>query len=75
MGEEIIRQFWVPAGGGYVREVDDDHPGMLGRQVTARLGTRGYTIGSLPNGLLDLIRREYRSRCAADRRENRRWST
>jgi hypothetical protein len=74
MGEQIIRQFWVPPSGGYVREVDADHPGTLGQQVTAQLGTRGYTLTSDPDRLLDLIRREYRARCAAERRENERWN-
>jgi hypothetical protein len=73
MGEEIIRQFWTPPGGGYVREVDADHPGTLGQQITERLGTRGYTLRATQDSLLDVIRREYRARCAAEQRENRLW--
>jgi hypothetical protein len=71
MGEEIIRHFWVPSNGGYVREVSSDAPGVLGSQVCDRLSNRGNTLSSSADGLLDVILRQYRARQASRRREDR----
>jgi hypothetical protein len=70
-GDPIIREFWVPASGGYVREIDARHPGASGQQVCGMLASRGATLESSREGLLDLIRREYRRAVAYDRRESR----
>lgn len=59
-GEPVVRQFWVPLGGGCVREVDARNPGTLGKQVCVRLAHRGYTLNTTREGLIGLIRREYR---------------
>ena len=64
-GEPVVRQFWVPPGGGYVREVDAQHPGVLGQQVCVKLANRGSTLSADRKGLLGLIRREYRRRAAS----------
>jgi hypothetical protein len=72
MGESIVREFWVPPSGGYLREIDDQHPGTLGRQVSQRLGRLGHMLSSDREGLLGLIRREYRARCAHERWERER---
>ncbi len=29
-----VTEFWAPSAGGYVRVVDSNHPGTLGRQPT-----------------------------------------
>jgi hypothetical protein len=59
--EPRTREFWVPRLGGYVREIDDTHPGTLGRQVCRGLAHRGDTLYLGEGGdLLDLIRHEYR---------------
>ena len=71
-GRPIVREFWVPPGGGYVREIDARHPGTLGAQVCAHLSSRGYMLSSSPEGLLDLIRREQRRWCAAERQQEKR---
>jgi len=49
-----VREFWVPASGGYVR---DEH----GRQVCDGLETRGITLESKPGELTALIRSQWRS--------------
>ncbi|HUZ75482.1 MAG TPA: hypothetical protein VNE67_17235 [Acetobacteraceae bacterium] len=68
LGEERVRQFWVPPGGGYVRETDDEHPGTLGQQVCDLLSSRGPTLWTSPDGLIALIRLEYRRALSAERR-------
>ena len=54
------REFWASPSGSYVREIDEQHPGTLGRQVCSRLASMGDTLW-LDEGrqLIDLIRREY----------------
>jgi len=55
IGDEIEHIYWVPSQGGYVRDRSTgDH------QVCADLATRGWTLESSRDGLLDLIRREWR---------------
>jgi len=56
----IIRRFWAPSEGGYVRRVSDSHPGTLGQQVCQRLERSGSTLSWTPSAgpLVDLIRRE-----------------
>jgi len=66
---EVIREFWVPASGGYVREIDDAHPGTLGRQVCRSLHHEGHTLHSSPEGLKALILAEYRRRQRTERKE------
>jgi len=61
LGEEIIREFWCPLNGGYIHEIDADHPGTLGRQVCDGLCHLGVTMRATRETLLDVIRREYRS--------------
>lgn len=69
LGDTVIRQFWVPANGGYVREVDDQHPGTLGQQVCVGLADRGPTLAAESATLIDVIRSEYRRSIAAEKRE------
>lgn len=69
-----IREFWVPYQGGYVREVDELHPGTLARQVCRCLDHRGDTLTSTREHLLDLIRREYARARRRDEREESRWN-
>ena len=69
-GDTSVREFWVPSDGGYVREVDTQHPGTLGAQVCQRLESRGSTLSSTRAALLDLIRREYRRAMTAVARRN-----
>ena len=64
-----VRTFWVPAHGGYVRQITDERPGTLGYQVCERLGSRGATLTATPDNLAKVIRREYRRKRARDRRE------
>lgn len=56
----ITTEYWCPNGGGYVREIDEDHPGTLGRQVCDGLLPRGSTLSCGPGGLLNAIRAEAR---------------
>jgi|GEM_PF-5423122 len=58
--DSVTRTYWVAPAGGYVREVTDDRPGILGHQVCAGLSHGGYTLESTRAGLLALIRRELR---------------
>jgi hypothetical protein len=67
-GRDLIREFWVPGNGGYVREVTSRRSGVLGQQISGGLSHSGWTLTSSPKGLLDLIRKEYRK---AKRREAR----
>lgn len=69
MGKAIIRQFWVGPNGGCVHEIDEHHPGTLGRQVCVGLVSMGYTLVATPGTLLDVIRSEYRRAVAAEKRE------
>lgn len=69
MGDEIVREFWVPSNGGYVRKIDDQHPGTLGQQVCERLASLGSTLHCSPDGLEAVIRREYRRMVDAAKRE------
>ena len=67
------REFWCPDSGGYVREIDDDHPGTLGKQVSYSLGYTGDMLWSDARCLADDIRAARRRELAAMRREERRW--
>ena len=61
MGGTISIEYWSPSGGGYVYEIDEQHPGTLGRQVCEFLGSLGSTLhwsGRQP--LVDMIRREWK---------------
>jgi hypothetical protein len=68
-GDDIVRRFWAPAGGGYVREVTAHRPGTLGHQVCSGLSHRGGTlsVGS-PDDLITLIRREWQRARRAEAR-------
>jgi hypothetical protein len=72
-GEAMVREFWVPEGGGYVREISTNRPGTLGLQVCEWLAHSGNTLTSSRDGLLALIRAEYRRAVAATQREQARW--
>lgn len=72
-GETIVREFWVPPGGGYVREIDEDHPGTLGSQVCNRLGIRGPTLSATRATLAAVIRTEYQRSMRFQDREARAW--
>lgn len=62
-GDEWRRRFWVPEGGGYVREIlSSDRPGMLGQQVCEHLHHLGTTLSSTREHLPALILAEYRRR-------------
>ena len=56
----LQREFWVPLGGGYVREISESRPGTMGLQVCYGLVHSGDTLTCGPTGLLALIRREAR---------------
>jgi len=61
-GERIVLELWTPIAGGYVYEIDEDHPGTLGSQVCDLLGTMGNTLyRSYSRKLVEIIRREYRA--------------
>ena len=62
----VVEVYWCPPGGGYVRLGDD----ATARQVCAGLSSRGYTLESTPEGLLDLIRREHARELQEWRSEN-----
>lgn len=58
-----VDEYWCPMNGGYVRRVDDNHPGTLGWQVCLGLTGSGSTLHiSDPDKrpLIDLIRKEWR---------------
>lgn len=66
-GEE--REFWCPSNGGYVRLIDEDHPGTLGAQVCEELRSVGNTLWcDSPEKLPALIRRERRRELRAIRK-------
>lgn len=53
------REFWMPDGGGYVRETSERRPGTLGLQVCGGLSGSGSTLYLSEGGnLTRLIRRE-----------------
>ncbi len=65
-GEVETREFWVPVGGGAVREGE--------KQVCDGLALRGATLqAGGPDDLLPLIRREWRRARAAEKRAAARW--
>lgn len=64
-GGRLTRTYWCPDAGGYVREIDDDHPGTLGRQVCDCLDHMGSTLTASERTLARVIRRE--------RARERRW--
>ena len=53
-GEE--REFWCPDGGGYVYEIDEDHPGTTGKQVSTKLGYSGMMLTANESTLAERIR-------------------
>lgn len=59
--------FWMPAGGGYVREVTERRPGILGQQVSTTLCGSGEMM-HLPAGadLTTAIRRAARSKAGRE---------
>jgi hypothetical protein len=75
-GEDRIRRFWVTPGSdgtGYVWE-HDPNAEVQRRQVCDGLARLGSTLRSTHDGLLRLIRRQWRAVQAAERRERRRYS-
>lgn len=68
--EESTREFWVPSSGGYIREIDEKHPGTLGAQVCDRLARLGNTLYASRETLEEVIRREYRNAIAHKKRFN-----
>ena len=68
-GEDVSRVFWVPTGGGHVRQTTWKRPGVLGDQVCERLSSRGHTLWATPDTLSAVIRREYRRMRRAYREE------
>ena len=62
------RCFWVPPGGGAVREIKPGRDGVLGAQVCNQLAPMGPTLSATPDGLLVVIKREYKSRESKYRR-------
>lgn len=58
-GDPGRREFWAPSDGGYVREIDEAHPGTLGQQVCDRLAHTGTTLYWSPGGrsVADIVRR------------------
>ncbi len=72
------REFWAPAGGGYVREIDAEHPGTLGRQVCEGLHHMGNTLSWDPRSgpLSRLIQKENakaRAKARRDELARERW--
>lgn len=56
-----VRHYWAPSRGGYVRQIDERHPGTLGWQVCDGLAGSGSTLTWSPGRpLADVIRREAR---------------
>ena len=67
----MIREFWCPDNGGYVREIDETHPGTLGQQMSESLATSGNMMHcSRPGNLPAMIRRARRRELAELAREN-----
>jgi len=64
----VERIFWVPSGGGYVRDVSEQ-PGTLGPQVCEYLDSRGNTLTATPETLGRIVRRELAKRRAWLKRE------
>lgn len=61
-------EYWTPLNGGYVRELSDNRPGTLGRQVCDYLANTGSTLWrSEATPLVDIVKREYRRFCKYDR--------
>lgn len=68
--ERVRRAFWAPLTssgipGGYVHETTPERPGTAGPQVCDRLAAMGSTLWSTREGLLELVRREWRRARAA----------
>jgi len=68
-GSELhIREFWCPGGsGGYVYEVDEDHPGTTGRQVSDSLSYPGCMLTADETTLAERIQRGRRMELAEAR--------
>lgn len=59
-GRWVHREFWSPIHGGYVRQIDANHPGYLGRQVCKGLRLEGTTLSCGEGQSLEtVIRREW----------------
>ena len=53
---ENTRVFWCPSDGGYVREIDDAHPGTLGKQGSDSLNYVGNMLYARAETLAQKIR-------------------
>ena len=62
-----VLNLWAPSLGGYVREVSDSRPGILGQQVSVHLAHSGEMM-YLPKGsdLTDMVRRAARTRAGRE---------
>lgn len=56
-GTLATRKYWIPATGGYVRDVTH-HPGTLGPQTCEKLHDAGSTLLATPENFARVIRRE-----------------
>ena len=56
--QDFERTFWIPPGGGFVREVTPDKPGVLGKQVCSGLAHTGSTLTATDANFASTIRRE-----------------
>ena len=61
------REFWCADDGGYVYEIDDTHPGTMGRQVSDSLSYTGNMLWATASTLQSAIQRARRR----ERREER----
>lgn len=55
-----IREYWCAENGGYVYEIDEQHPGTTGRQVNERLGYTGHMMYASASTLKGRIQRARR---------------
>lgn len=72
--DRVVREFWAPSDGGYIREITEDRPGTLGYQVCDCLDGLGNTLEWRPGygSLARVIRREWRARARAMKAQARR---
>jgi len=62
------REFWCPDTGGYVREIDETHPGTLGQQVSRSLNYMGDMLWADETTLRTTIQQARRRELAALRK-------
>lgn len=55
--------FWMPSNGGYIRLVDNEHPGTLGAQITRN----GSAIAATPETFERVCRGWYLSQLTPER--------